>query len=153
VRLRRASMDDMLFLLSLKNEPVVRKASFCQGPVALETHEAWFKGKLESKDSIILVAEEKGERIGQVRFDVGNDGTAEIDISIVPVYRGKGNGSELLKEACAYAFSGAGIEAIVAHIKPENRASVRVFEKAGFEVTGTTEFKGHACIEMIKKFR
>ena len=53
-------------------------------------------------------------------------------------YQGRGIGTRLLEQLAARA-AGAGIERFVAEVLPDNRAMLRVFETAGFEVTRELE--------------
>jgi RimJ/RimL family protein N-acetyltransferase len=87
----------------------------------------------------MYILEADGNPAGQVRFDIDAVGRAEVDISIAPEYRGHGYGAEALRLASARLFVDTGSAEVVAHIKPDNLASVRTFERAGF----AADVEGH----------
>lgn len=60
--------------------------------------------------------------------------TAEVAFAVADELQGKGVGTRLLEQLAASA-SAVGIERFVAEVLPENRAMLRVFSDAGFEVT------------------
>ncbi|MFX1282091.1 MAG: GNAT family N-acetyltransferase [Promethearchaeota archaeon] len=149
LRLRKATKEDMLFLFNLRNDPIVRESSFDTGKIKLETHTQWFNNKLKTKDCIILIAEYEAQRIGQIRFDINETvNTAEISISILPEFRGKGLGVNILKLACDYAFKKLLIKEIFAFIKKRNLISLKAFSKVGFSTKGYSKHKGINCLEM-----
>ena len=148
--LRPAEERDCELIWQWKNEGNTRKWSFDADYIPYEEHERWFLSKLNSANSeILIVLDESKREIGQVRFDINPDGSAEVDISISVRERNKGYGSAALRLACQYALRKFNIARIVAHIKEGNEASVSAFTKAGFINKGPLDFKGHKAIEMI----
>ena len=105
---------------------------------------------MADNDSVILIAEDKGKKIGQIRFDINRKADiAEVDIAIIPMCRGKGYGVKLLKMGCKYAFERLHIKRVIAHIKPENEISVITFSNAGFLNCGYVDYKAQKCVEMV----
>lgn len=152
MKIRNVKKKDMMFLFDLRNDIAVRQSAFNTEPVDLETHRQWFNKKMTDKDTVILIAEDNGNKIGQIRFDINRKAdVAEVDIAIIPVCRGKGSGVNLLKMGCKYAFKKLHIKKIVAHIKLENEISVKTFSKVGFLNLGHVDYKVQKCIEMVLK--
>jgi len=148
--LRPAEERDCELLWRWRNEENTRKWSFNTDYVHYEEHKNWFLGKLNSTNSELLIVSAKGKRrIGQVRFDISPDGSAEVDISISIRERNKGYGSAALRLACQYAWGKFNIAKVIAHIKQENKASIDAFATAGFINKGSLDFKGHKAVEMI----
>ena len=140
-------------MFDLRNDPAVRAVSFSTDEIDLQTHEKWFNKKLTDKNCLILIAEEKRRKIGQVRFDKDDNAqSAEVNIALIQEFRGKGYGSNILKSACQYAFKRFGLTSIIAHIKLDNPPSVRSFLKVGFRQIGVIEYKGTSCLEMILEY-
>ena len=135
VTLRRATREDRDLLLAWRNDPVTRAASFNSDEVTPDEHDEWLVRKLADRDCALLVAEDEGEPVGQVRFD-RRGATAEVDIAVAPARRGRGLGTELLRLAAPTARRALGVERVTARVKHDNAASLRAFEKAGFERTG-----------------
>jgi len=148
--LRPAEEGDCELLWQWRNEENTRRWSFNTDYVPYEEHKNWFLSKLNSADSEVLIVSDKSKRkIGQVRFDISPDGSAEVDISISVKERNKSYGSAALRLACQYALRKFNMAKVVAHIREENKASISAFTKAGFINKRSLDFKGHKAIEMI----
>lgn len=150
--LRPAEEKDCTLLWHWRNDENTRKWSLDSAYIPYEEHRIWFLSRVHSADTkILIVLNENKKEIGQVRFDISCDRSAEIDISINVKERGKGYGSHALRHACQYAFEKFNIAKVIAHIKEENQASIRAFTKAGFIFIniGSTDLKGHKTIKMI----
>lgn len=150
ITLRKAKDEDLIFLYNLRNEESVRSASFNTEEIDIKTHKAWFKRKLKDKDSLILIGEINKEKIGQIRFDLDNDGT-EVSLAISSQQRGKGYGLQLLTKGCQYAFEKLKINTIISFIKPENEASLKIFLMENFINLGLSYVKSQKCIKMVLK--
>lgn len=83
------------------------------------------------KDLPAVFARVDGKQVAFVGFDPMGEKAACVSIVVAPEYRGKGIGSEVLKTVLFYAAQ-QGYHELFAEIKPENSASKRAFEKAGF---------------------
>lgn len=150
MKLRKARASDLLFLYRLRNLPSVRRWSFNNKLLKLGSHKQWFCKKLADPNVFMLIAEESGRKIAQIRFDFNpRTRTAEVGIAVKPFFRGKGKGSFILQTGCRYALSRYKVKKIKAHIKKKNSASLRLFTRAGFQNLGVRYFKGHPCVEMI----
>lgn len=135
VQLRRAERDDCSLLWQWANDAVVRESSFNTASIPWETHEPWFHNKLTSANTLILVAEQDGAPIGQIRFDL-EGGRAAVDISLDRQNRGQEHGLEILLKGVALLSDHAAASEVIAEVKTSNAASRRLFEKAGFQEAG-----------------
>src|SRR5207244_5513431 len=97
--LRRATSSDCKLLWGLANDPTVRAASFSPKPISWDQHTAWFQSKIETNNCHILIGEENGTVVGQVRIDLRSDGEGEIDVSLTREFRGRGIGKQLIDMA------------------------------------------------------
>jgi RimJ/RimL family protein N-acetyltransferase len=118
----------------LRNDPATRRASFSSAEVSAEEHHAWFSRKLEDPDCALLIVEEDGWAVGQVRLDRSRRHTAEISIGLAPDARGRGVGREALRIAVSQASELLGVSAVRALIKRDNAPSLAAFTAAGFRV-------------------
>ncbi len=126
MRLRKATIEDARRLFEWRNDPVTRAVSVNQTPVDWHDHLAWLMQSLDSPLREILIAED-GVPLGTVRLD--KDIRTEVSITLAPAARGHGQGAVILQLATA------GTGPFVARIRPDNKASQKVFEKAGFSFT------------------
>jgi methionyl-tRNA formyltransferase len=134
--LRPAVEADAELLWRWVNDAAVRAASFRQERIGWEEHRAWFTARLESPRCRIYVAECDGVPVAQVRFDLDESGEAEIDVSVEPAIRGRGIGHAAVPGACVRLFAETGARSVVARVKPENEASLRMFARAAFADCG-----------------
>lgn len=138
---RFAQPADVQLYFDWANDPDTRQQSFNSDPISFDAHVAWFSRKLTDPNALLLVFEnETGKAVGQVRFErtAAGDRAKEIIIglSVDATQRGKGLGRQLIHQGCAVCQELWEPVAIHAYIKPENRASVRAFEQAGFRLSG-----------------
>jgi len=137
IRLQKATAANCALLWRWANEPEVRSRSFHSEPIPWDAHVAWFEKKRRDPGCHFFIGFDSGDSpVGQVRFDVLRGDEAEIGLSVCNGFRGQGYGTELLQSAVAELLVTTSISSIRALIKPENQASVRVFERAGFEAAG-----------------
>jgi RimJ/RimL family protein N-acetyltransferase len=137
--LRRAVPGDEASLLVWRNDPLTRKASFQQEEVSSEDHRAWFVRKHADPDCAILIIEDDGRPIGQVRLERLQPDLAEVHVGLAAEARGRGLGREALQLAVRQAPQLLGVQNLCALVKAENDMSLRAFGAAGFEETGRTE--------------
>jgi len=111
----------------------VRAASFSADRIEWATHRHWLEQKLTSPSChLFLALDRAGEPIGQVRFDL--DGArGVISVSLIAGRRSAGLGRELIKVGTNRLVAECPeLEVVDAWIKPENVASQRAFEAAGY---------------------
>ncbi len=139
---RRAEEKDIKDIFELSNEPGVRHFSISSKSIPWEDHVKWFPEKLKNPDCDYFVAESGGGFAAQVRYQLENDAVV-VSISILSSFRGRGFAPVILKESARQVFAARpGLDAITAYICPDNTASVKSFEKAGYRAAGASVMKG-----------
>lgn len=143
LRYRQATERDLDLYHEWANDPAVRSQSFNQGAIPYDTHCAWFRRRVASTDGLMLVFEDadSGEPVGQVRFE-GVPGHAVVGLSIAASHRGSGFASVMLAQATAEFHRRYPASTVRAHIRPDNAASKRAFEKAGYTLVGQEPVSG-----------
>jgi RimJ/RimL family protein N-acetyltransferase len=116
VSVRPATLDDSGRLLDWANDPVTRAASFRPDRIEPAAHERWLADRLASPTCRLMIGSEGSTPVGQIRFEMGLDGSAEIGISLAPTARGRGIGAALLA---------AGLTAVAATGHSPRRHSLR----------------------------
>jgi UDP-2,4-diacetamido-2,4,6-trideoxy-beta-L-altropyranose hydrolase len=140
VRLRPARVEDCKRLWALRNDDFVRAMSGSAAPIPWEKHQQWFASRLADPRCHIFVGIDAEDReVGQVRFDLGGDGSAEVSILIADKWRGQGYGTALLMGGLRRVAHAVDLRFVHAMIKPRNIASIRMFEGAGFRRAGERE--------------
>jgi UDP-2,4-diacetamido-2,4,6-trideoxy-beta-L-altropyranose hydrolase len=149
VRLRRARADDIRLLWEWANDPEVRAASFSSSPIPWETHVAWFAEKVGRNRSLLFIAEnDAGIAFGQIRFDL-KGGEAELNLSLAKEKRGLGLAVPLIEAGVRELLAGTDCERVHAFVKPQNAASARAFEKAGFVGVGVEQVRENSAVHFI----
>jgi UDP-2,4-diacetamido-2,4,6-trideoxy-beta-L-altropyranose hydrolase len=152
LKLREATENDIDYLFEWANDSITRENSYDQKKINYTSHINWVHNKLNSSDCMFLIFEDASKhKIGFVRFDKSEQESWVISINIAPPERGKGYSVELLRRAVSYFTSIRGEEIIKAYIKKVNTASIRAFERAGFELQKELNIKGEESILMIWK--
>jgi RimJ/RimL family protein N-acetyltransferase len=132
IKFRYAIESDLDLYYQWLNDPEVRKNSFNQQEVSYADHSKWFKKILKNPSAFLYVFHwDRQYPVGQVRI-VKGELESIIGISIDAKYRGKGMTVEIIKLACSDFLSKFSDQKIIAFIKPENVASLKVFKSAGF---------------------
>jgi RimJ/RimL family protein N-acetyltransferase len=167
VLIRPAQQDDCDNLWHWRNDLVTRTNSLNTEAVPFDQHCKWFEAVLSDPNQFLLLgvlvkppSPENQAKIGMVRFDVVpvNDfdcaiqkmvvgvSKAIVSINLNPEFRGKGFSVPLLSKAIEFfkqdiglASSNNKISYIEATIKNENKASIKCFEKVGFEAVSVAK--------------
>lgn len=137
VSLRQARFGDAPAMFAWQSAPGVR--AYARNPAAPipGEHERWLRAKLDDPDCIFNIVLHGDEPVGILRFDKAAGADAfEISILIAALRQGLGIGG------CALALGKRLLpnSRIVAAIHPENRASIRMFERAGYRPAGPGEW-------------
>lgn len=149
VILHAARTDEIDLAFQLANDDTVRSNSFTPDKISQETHNSWYPKIIKNPEALVLHAFIKKSFCGQVKFNcTANE--ALIGVSIVPDFRGRGLGAILLQKGIQQLqINNPAIKRIVALIKKENIASIRLFEKVGFAYSEMTVEKGFAACKYI----
>ena len=132
VTLRDARDDDADRLLRWRNDPdAVRFSGTGRAVTSSSEHARWLAAARDDPDVHILIAEADGTAVGQVRLDV-RDHVGTVSISVAVEHRGAGRGSAMLENLVALAARDSAISSLKALVHPDNAASLRIFERAGF---------------------
>jgi UDP-2,4-diacetamido-2,4,6-trideoxy-beta-L-altropyranose hydrolase len=116
-----------------RNHPEIRRYALDGEVIPWERHKAWFDSAIHDPNIGMLIAEDNRQAVGVVRFDIV-DKIAEVSIYVVPGMQGKGYGRVALDASQAWLRSQRPeVGDLSAKIVRANKASIRLFEAAGFE--------------------
>ncbi len=140
VKLNRANESDLESTYEWASDPAVRVFSFNQNKISRKEHTNWFSKKIKDESCLYLIAEEDGEKIGSIRFDIKNI-EAVISYLIAPKHHGKGLGQIILTNGLEFIAkkinseiknNNYNIKKIIGYVMEENVPSVKAFERLGF---------------------
>ena len=133
VKIREAKMRDNSSIYEWLNDKYTKSMSFSNTTPSFTDHSEWFKKALNSKDHKIYIGEIQKQKIGICRFQLSNSGkSSEVSINMNPSFRAKGLGRILLIQSIDKYFQSNEVN-LIAKIKINNRASIKIFIAAGFE--------------------
>lgn len=128
---RKAMEEDVMQVFDWSNDPLSRVNSYFSDPIPLETHKNWFAERLKDSSSIIYIAEVNKVPAGMIRYSLGEN-NAVVGILIGEKFRGQGLATDFLLGTAKLYFKENKLP-VFAYIKVQNKASVRSFEKAGYQ--------------------
>ncbi|SDC00292.1 GNAT family N-acetyltransferase [Nocardioides lianchengensis] len=134
LRLRPARFDDADRLLAWRNERSTRAASLTQDVIEPAAHRSWLERRLADETCRLLIVELDGTPVGQVRLD-RSGGDAEVSIGLAEHVRGRGVGAEALRLVRG-ALPWPEVIRLLAHVREENAASLRLFAGLGYDELG-----------------
>ena len=146
ITLRRVQETDKESLWQWRNDPLTREMSIDRQEVPWADHCAWFERVQSDPNRHLLIGEFERNPIGTVRLDRAAQ-TAEINITIAPTARGKGFGLALLDAATQYAKTQE-LVSLTAVIRPANKASQIIFERAGYQPYKRDQDLGYYRLEL-----
>ena len=137
ISLRKINIKDEDLLFHWANDSDVRKLSFNKKSITLDRHKTWFKQKLSDKNVLIWILEDENSPAGMVRLEKEGD-IILLNYLIAPDYRGKKLASKMLKMAMVELNNYWRNVNVLAYTLPENIASIKSLENAGFRLKGSS---------------
>lgn len=128
--IREARKDDSIAVWKIRNHPALRPWFNSTEEIELGSHDDWFQNKyFKEKVNECFVLEIMGKVVGYCRFDLDGSNYV-ISIALDQNYQGHGLGNELLSQSMKLLRYR---RAILAEVKKENLASLKVFENNEFK--------------------
>ena len=124
--LRHATIDDLDFLLWLRNDPESLRGSRRTTEIPYLEHLDWF---LSTPDTV-LIAEIDDLKVSTVRL-VKHPHELEMGIVVAPACRGQGYAAEMIRLGAEQAKA-----PVVAYVREDNERSLKAFTRAGFQREG-----------------
>jgi ribosomal-protein-alanine N-acetyltransferase len=95
---------------------------------------------------------ESGELVGHVGLSPVDGGT-EIGYAIAEAHQGKGYATELVRGTVRWALRDEGLPCLLGIVDSDNRASIRVLEKAEFALVDERERTSHGGMAQVRTYR
>lgn len=131
---RLAAREDAEAVLAIRNDPVTRVQSVQnQEPIPRAAHMLWFERQyFQGLGNMCFVLEIDLQVVGYCRYDLTPNEEYSVSIAVDPAYQGQGLGHELLSHSLQQLNSR---RPVVGEVKSDNPASLKLFEKNGFQVS------------------
>lgn len=133
VHLRHATAEDADTVWPWRNHTQTRQYSLNKNIVTHAEHLVWWNHSLNDLSRVLLIGSRCGLDVGVLRYDLGRKGEAVVSVYLDPDLFGLGLGVALLEAGNKWMMRHyPGVSELQAQILPENEASKRAFEAAGF---------------------
>lgn len=138
VNLTTIEEEDLEFIRDSFNHPEVRKGIWVRNPRNLDQEKEWFEEEVSDEDTVNLLISEEEQPVGTISLEPqeGVKETAEIGLHIHPDYQGNGYGTEACEMLIEHGFMNFNYNKIFAKVLADNKPSIRLWEKLGFEKEG-----------------
>ena len=141
VVLRRWTRDDLGCVEEAAEDPDIPKGTTVPATFTPEEGLAWIERQWSRQDartglSQAIADAASGEAVGAGVLMARTPGTVEIGYWLIPRARGRGLGSRAVALLARWAASEAMLARVEALVAPDNIASQRLLEKAGFRREG-----------------
>lgn len=146
LKIRDAVIEDIPSMMEIYNDAVRNmNVTFDLKEKTLQDREKWFQKY--DQNYPLIVAEKEGQVVGycglnQFREREGYAYTTELTIYISRHHRGNGIGSSLMKEIL-HQGKERGFHTVISGISNENRPSMKLHEKFGFQLIGVLREVGY----------
>lgn len=145
IKLRKVELEDWrLFLKWWRDKELIRLTS---GITETSDHVlfGYFQKMMKSSKDYNFIILHGKIPIGHIALSHKDDDTSEVHIVIgEEKYRGKGLGTESIKQVINFAFTELAYKRIILEVRPDNKSAIRAYEKSGF-IRG--ELRKHSGIE------
>ena len=153
IKINKATINDMLDIFELANDEVVRRNSFNQEKINIDDHKEWFIKKINDPNCLFLIFKNHEEQfIGSVRFDLDKNYLPNnyiISIQISKNFRGKNIANPILKQSIEEFHKVFKDSIIIAKIKNDNIASIKIFKKNNFIVISENKQENYISLRLI----
>ncbi|TDX51630.1 GNAT family N-acetyltransferase [Orenia marismortui] len=147
MKIRFAKVEDLARITEIYNDAIINStATFDMEKKTIKSRLEWFKD--HDHKLAIFVAENEGNVMGWASLSLlfkkdAYSGTTEISLYVDKEYRGQGIGKALMKRIIEHANTNDQIHTIIARITGENKISIDLHQKFGFEFVGTLKEVGY----------
>lgn len=139
ISIRDIQMDDACVLMKMNNNHQISK--YVVGSpkrVNLDQQMKWMEQSKNEKNTKRFMVDYEQHPVGTIIISDINasNGTANMNVKLLPESWGKGIGTSSIKLALDYCFLEMKLECVTAHVLSYNSASLALFKKAGFVKEG-----------------
>lgn len=144
IKLRPLEPEDLEFLYQWENDPTIWQVSNTLVPfsryILKQYLEESHRDIFETKQLRLIIEDSDGQAVGAIDLFDFDPYHQRAGIGIL-IYnkddRGKGLASDALTLISKYAVEILGLHQLYANITTDNKSSIHLFEKVGFQLSGT----------------
>ena len=142
--IRKVKKTDLELLFDWSNDPVVRRWSFKKHFLSMDEHKNWFNQRINNENVFMWIFEYNNSPAGIVRIEKNNEEFI-LNYQISPKSRGKGLATQMLKMTIDEFRNLIPNSNILGYTFPDNIASIKSMERAGFVLNEQLDNKILLC--------
>jgi RimJ/RimL family protein N-acetyltransferase len=140
IRLRPFTDADVPAIARACNDAEMRFAPAVPSPYTEDDARAYVRFAAEAdRRWILCISDDAGAVLGSIDLRAPGDGTGVVGYWVAPEARRRGVATRVLRLVSRWAIDELGVERLTLTTDPENLASQRVAEKAGFRRVGVVD--------------
>ena len=132
MHLRKVKCEDKEQIYKWRNSPYLIKLGSSGKKVSWDEHSKWFEKTIDDPLVYLYIICNNKLSVGQLRFELFEDTFFKTSIYLDKKFIGKGLGPKALILGCSLVSKEYEQGTFIAHIKDDNQASIKAFQKAGF---------------------
>ncbi len=142
VYLRAVEKNDAEIIALSENHPEPRQTLYFALPTSIEHHQARLKEhKDDPKEIVFTIVDKENDRILGITALFRIDWVSRMAIFYIAIAEkenwSKGFGKETTRLMVDYAFETLNLNRIQLHVSSENKAGLKAYQRAGFQIEGT----------------
>lgn len=150
LHVRVADLDDADLLLAWRNDPATRSSSRDKALVDSTQHLTWLTRALaDDSRHLLVVSDAGGAPVATLRWDGLEGDVWEVSVTVAPAARGRGVARAALAAAEEWLLATRRPRQLVAVVHPNNAASLRLFEGAGYARTTGVDAAGYCSLVKV----
>lgn len=162
MKLRAPEPEDLELLYAMENDTALWSVGNATLPYSRYTLREYLEQSrqdlITERQARFVIELSNGECAGMidlVDYDPINS-RAEVCIGVLGAYQGKGVATRALQLLCSYASGRLHLHQLYAYVPAWNEASIKLFEKTGFEITAKLsdwirEKDGYSDVVIVQK--
>ena len=162
MKLRAPEPEDLELLYAMENDTALWSVGNATLPYSRYTLREYLEQSrqdlITERQAMFVIELSNGECAGMIDladYDPINS-RAEVCIGVLGAYQGKGVATRALQLLCSYASGRLHLHQLYAYVPAWNEASIKLFEKTGFEITAKLsdwirEKDGYSDVVIVQK--
>ena len=133
VSLRLATSKDAETIFKWRNDPFILERSSSRKVVSWEEHQTWVNRVVSDPDILMFIIQWADDPVGLLRYEFTSESrSCVVSVYVLEKFTGHGIGLQALAKGSDEVWRKWPAERIVAHVRSDNAAGQKAFEKAGF---------------------
>ena len=132
ILIRKANKSDCEDILKWRNDEISQKMSFNSKTITPKMHQAWFFKVLNNNNKVMYIGELDNDKVGVCRFEF--DESRLVSAVSINMNHLRGRLRQIIFKIFSSEIYRNNKNNIVAKVRSDNLASIKIFTHSGFEI-------------------